>query len=134
MNYYFSESELGFYCDEVNESMPVDAVRIEEALYLSVLEGQSMGKVIGADAEGAPVLADPPEPSAEELIAQAEETRTALMQEANARIIPLQDADELGIATDEETALLTRLKRYRVILNRLDMSSAPLIEWPDMPV
>lgn len=55
MNYYFSESELGFYCDEVNESMPVDAVRIEEALYLSVLEGQSMGKVIGADAEGAPV-------------------------------------------------------------------------------
>lgn len=55
------------------------------------------------------------------------------MQAAGDAIAPLQDAEELGIATEADTALLIRWKRYRVMLNRLDTSSAPSIEWPERP-
>ena len=133
MNYYFSKSELGFYCDEVNEAIPTDAVEISEDVYLSLLEGQSKGKFISADSAGTPVLTDPPEPTQVELVAQAEDKRTALMEEANASIIPLQDAADLDIATDEEMESLRAWKRYRVLLNRVDASKVPDIEWPDKP-
>lgn len=133
MNYYFSKAELGFYCDEVNESIPADAVEISEELYFSLLEGQSTGKVIAANLAGNPILTDPPEPTAEELVAQAEETRTVLMKEANARIIPLQDAFDLGQETDEEKKLFLAWKKYRVLLNRVDTETAPDIEWPELP-
>ncbi|MEX0575228.1 tail fiber assembly protein [Enterobacter cloacae subsp. cloacae] len=46
---------------------------------------------------------------------------------------PLEDAVELGIATDEEAATLLLWKRYRVLLNRLDLSKAPDIQWPERP-
>ena len=133
MNYYFSKSELGFYCDEVNEAIPTDAVEISEDVYLSLLEGQSKGKFISADSAGTPVLTDPPEPTQVELVAQAEDKRTALMEEANASIILLQDAADLDIATDEEMESLRAWKRYRVLLNRVDTSKVPDIEWPDKP-
>ena len=133
MNYYFSKAELGFYCDEVNESIPADAVEISEEFYFSLLEGQSTGKVIGSNVEGIPFLTDPPEPTTEELVVLAEETRTVLMKEANARILPLQDAFDLGLETDEEKQLLLAWKKYRVLLNRVIASNAPGIIWPDKP-
>lgn len=68
-----------------------------------------------------------------ELIAQAEETRAQFMSEANQRIIPLQDASDLGIATDEELAQLKAWKTYRVLLSRVDVSKAPDIKWPEKP-
>jgi hypothetical protein len=133
MNYYFSESELGFYCDEVNESIPTDAVEISEELYFSLLEGQSTGKVIAANKVGIPILTDPPEQTVEELVALAEETKAALMTETNARILPLQDAFDLGLETEEEKQLLLAWKKYRVLLSRVDTETAPDIEWPEKP-
>ncbi|EHH6603082.1 tail fiber assembly protein [Escherichia coli] len=40
---------------------------------------------------------------------------------------PLLDAVELGIATDEETSLLAAWKKYRVLLNRVDKSTARIL-------
>ncbi|MBB7444214.1 tail fiber assembly protein, partial [Escherichia coli] len=40
----------------------------------------------------------------------------------------------LQIATEEEKALLAAWKTYRVLLNRVDTSTAPDIEWPAVPV
>ncbi|EOI7988446.1 tail fiber assembly protein [Enterobacter hormaechei] len=133
MNYYFSESELGFYCDEVNESIPADAVEISEELYFSLLEGQSTGKVIAANKAGIPILTDPPEQTVEELVALAEETKAVLMTETNARILPLQDAFDLGLETEEEKQLLLAWKKYRVLLSRVNTETAPDIEWPEKP-
>ncbi|EON9774816.1 tail fiber assembly protein, partial [Escherichia coli] len=48
-------------------------------------------------------------------------------------IAPLQDAVDLEIATEEETSLLEAWKKYRVLLNRVDTSTAPDIEWPVIP-
>ncbi|EGI46490.1 tail fiber assembly protein [Escherichia coli H591] len=57
-----------------------------------------------------------------------------LMQVASEHIAPLQDAADLEIATEEETSLLEAWKKYRVLLNRVDTSTAPDIEWPAVPV
>lgn len=53
--------------------------------------------------------------------------------EANRVIAPLQDAVDIGIATDAEIARLAEWKRYRVELSRIDTSKAPDIEWPVRP-
>jgi hypothetical protein len=71
----FFENNAGFYCDEVNKSTRLRG-EISEELAFSLREGQSTGKAIAADEAGNPILVDPPEPTADELIALAEETRT----------------------------------------------------------
>ncbi|ENI9457485.1 tail fiber assembly protein, partial [Escherichia coli] len=40
----------------------------------------------------------------------------------------------LEIATEEEISLLEAWKKYRVLLNRVDTSTAPDIEWPTGPI
>jgi len=57
----------------------------------------------------------------------------AEMDEANRTIAPLQDAVDIGIATDAEIARLAEWKRYRVELSRIDSGNAPKIEWPIKP-
>ncbi|HHA2045118.1 TPA: tail fiber assembly protein [Enterobacter cloacae] len=67
-------------------------------------------------------------------IATAKQERQNRLNDATEAIAPLQDAEELGMATEEEIAALTLWKRYRVMLNRLDIRNAPDIEWPEKPV
>ncbi|WP_089534902.1 tail fiber assembly protein, partial [Escherichia coli] len=57
-------------------------------------------------------------------IREAEETKNNLMQVASEHIAPLQDAADLEIATEEEISLLEAWKKYRVLLNRVDTSTA----------
>ncbi|EOF5041064.1 tail fiber assembly protein [Providencia rettgeri] len=75
-----------------------------------------------------------PPVSKEQLIAEAEQRKQILLSEATEAIAPLQDAVELDIATDKEIALLKEWKKYRVLLNRVDTSLAPNIEWPQKPL
>lgn len=74
-----------------------------------------------------------PPVSKEQLIAEAEQQKQSLLAEANNAIAPLQDAVDLDMATDEEVAQLTAWKKYRVLLNRVDTSTAPDINWPEKP-
>lgn len=74
-----------------------------------------------------------PPVSKEQLIAEAEQQKQSLLAEANNAIAPLQDAVDLDMATDEEKAQLTAWKKYRVLLNRVDTSLAPNIDWPEKP-
>ncbi|MEY5370705.1 tail fiber assembly protein [Salmonella enterica subsp. enterica serovar Corvallis] len=62
---------------------------------------------------------------------QEEETKSRLLQMASEKIAPLQDAVDLGIATDDEKAQLDEWKKYRVLVNRVDTTSP---DWPDVPV
>ncbi|EPB1285283.1 tail fiber assembly protein [Escherichia coli] len=75
----------------------------------------------------------PPERSHNALVAEAELQKSALLTVANNTIAPLQDAVDLEMATDDEQALLLAWKKYRVLLNRVDTSAAPEIEWPTQP-
>lgn len=69
-------------------------------------------------------------PNETEMAALIKTLRTA---EANEAIAPLQDAVDLGMATIEETDLLLAWKKYRVLLNRIDVLNAPDIFWPKKP-
>ncbi|HHR6093555.1 TPA: tail fiber assembly protein [Providencia alcalifaciens] len=71
--------------------------------------------------------------SKEQIIAEAEQQKQILLSEASKAIAPLQDAVDLNIAKDEEIALLKEWKKYRVLLNRIDTSLAPDIEWTQKP-
>ncbi|WP_210530740.1 tail fiber assembly protein [Pantoea ananatis] len=57
----------------------------------------------------------------------------AEMDEANRIITPLQDAEDLKMATPDETARLEAWRKYRVLLNRVDVAAAPAISWPEKP-
>ncbi|NDL64841.1 tail fiber assembly protein [Acerihabitans arboris] len=63
---------------------------------------------------------------------QASNKKQALMAAAGTQIAILQDAVDLGMATETETAALTAWKTYRVNLSRLD-TSTDNIDWPVAP-
>ncbi|WP_353242256.1 tail fiber assembly protein [Providencia sp.] len=67
------------------------------------------------------------------LVAQAEQEKIQRLDEANATIMYLQDAIEVGLDDDDYDAKLKAWKTYRVYLNRVDTSTAPDIEWPVKP-
>ena len=56
-----------------------------------------------------------------------------LLSEANEQISYLQDAIDADIATDEEKTLFAEWKKYRVLLNRVDLNQAPNINYPEKP-
>ncbi|MBH2976869.1 tail fiber assembly protein [Serratia marcescens] len=54
-------------------------------------------------------------------------------QVAATAIVPLEKAIKLGMATEEEKAALTAWETYSVLLNRVDITKAPDIKWPQQP-
>ncbi|MDC9748664.1 tail fiber assembly protein [Proteus mirabilis] len=74
-----------------------------------------------------------PKPTKEQLVLKAESDKASLIAEATIKISPLQDAVDIGNATDSEISMLRSWKEYRVNVNRVDSSLAPDIEWPQKP-
>lgn len=136
---FYSATTNGFYpyslFDEYTKagSMPSDLIEITERWYNYLLDGQSGGKMITPNEYGSPVLSDPPAPTKDEIIAAAEAQKQRLSVDATAAVAPLQDAVDLGIATQTEVSQLQEWKKYRVLLNRVNTSTAPNIEWPSLP-
>lgn len=56
-----------------------------------------------------------------------------LLSEINEEIAYLQDAIDADIATDAEKTRFAALKKYRVLITRIDVNQAPDIEWPVKP-
>ena len=54
--YFYSVSTSGFYTPDIHPTMPSDVVEITAEYYQSLLEGQSTGLQITADAQGYPIL------------------------------------------------------------------------------
>lgn len=67
------------------------------------------------------------------LVNEAASKKNDLMSEATSQILPLQDAVDVDMATEEEREKLVEWKKYRVLLNRVDVALAPDIEWPVKP-
>lgn len=55
------------------------------------------------------------------------------MSFATNHISTLQDAVDLGMATEAEETSLTAWRTYRVLLSRVDTSAAPDVVWPELP-
>ena len=65
-------------------------------------------------------------------IREAEEKKARLIQEATDNIAILQDAVNLEIATNEENSQLDSWRKYRVLVSRIDTSTAPDIVWTEL--
>lgn len=64
MTLYYSQSNGGFYDDQIHSRLPEDAVAISPEQHTALLAGQSNGQVIMPNKAGQPVLAEqPPSPS-----------------------------------------------------------------------
>ncbi|ORM75140.1 phage tail protein [Pantoea deleyi] len=130
----YSPSTNAFYDTSINLVIPDDAVKITDKKWSDLLSGQAEGKLIACGADMLPCLTEPPPPTAEELISQAEDKRSRLRAEADAAIQPLQDASDLGIATDDEASQLVAWRKYRVMLMRINVEDTVSIAWPEVPV
>ena len=65
---FYSAQTGGFYDAAIHgAAIPADAVEISEAAHAALIEGQSQGKRIVADANGFPVLDDQPAPTVSEI-------------------------------------------------------------------
>ncbi|MEQ1965789.1 tail fiber assembly protein [Xenorhabdus nematophila] len=80
----------------------------------------------------ADAIANPP-PTPAQLQQWAEREKQYLLGVAREKIDICQDAVDLDIATDTEKNALTEWRRYRVLLNRVDCTTAPDIQWPEQP-
>ncbi|MDC9620153.1 tail fiber assembly protein [Xenorhabdus sp. XENO-7] len=113
---------------------PADGIEVDESVYLEFVANrppEGKRRVVGEN--GLPAWGDIPPPTPEELQQRAERKKQYLMSQASNSIAPLQDAVDLKMAIDSEQATLTGWKKYRVLLNRVDCSTAPDIDWPKAP-
>ncbi len=69
------------------------------------------------------------------LAAQVKQQRDAALHEATTRIAPLQDAVDLGMATEAEAEQLRQWKVYRVQLSRIEQQAGfpASVDWPAAP-
>lgn len=95
---------------------------------------------VGADLSGRVVDGKIQMPSAAEqkrahALAAAQGERDVRLQAAERALAPLQDAADLGIATEAEQEALLAWKRYRVLLNRVPTQAGypETIDWPQVP-
>lgn len=65
---FYAKSTGGFYDRAMHgDNIPTDAVEITIEEHAALIDGQSNGKRIVSDADGKPVLADPPAPTTAEI-------------------------------------------------------------------
>ena len=64
---------------------------------------------------------------------QALTKKNQFLAEAASQLSYLQDAVDSQIASEQEAQLLVEWKKYRVLINRIDIELAPNIEWPNQP-
>jgi len=140
MSYFYSAINNCAYAGELYEdyilakNWPADAKEISISDYNEYfIQPPPQGKERTANKNGLLSWTDLPELSKDDLIKTAEFELQRYRTKANDYITPLQDAVDLGIATDNELAKLKCWKEYRVALNRLDINQAPDIEWPKSP-
>ncbi|EAQ4622705.1 phage tail protein [Salmonella enterica] len=132
--YIYDAKTNGFYPVLLKESYelagtwPKAGVEVTEEEYKALMDGQSTGKVVSADSEGKPVLAD----IEIDYVALATAERDRRMAVVTARINQLTEAQDDGDITGDELTELATLREVRTKLRRLDLSTAPDIDWPDM--
>ncbi|MDX7989451.1 tail fiber assembly protein [Xenorhabdus sp. 12] len=131
-NSFFPKVLMQNYINSGN--WPDDGIEVDEDIF-SEFAGNipPEGKIRVAGEDGLPRWADVAPPTKEEIQYQAEVKKKKLMVKTQNKIAPLQDAIDLRIATEEEELAYNELRKYRVMLNRVDCKTAPNIQWPEQP-
>lgn len=114
--------------------IPADAVEITSAYHAELLAGQSESKVIAWDADGYPVLIDPPPPTPASLAAIERVWRDAKLAATDGVVSRHRDELEEGIATTLTLEQYAELQAYRRLLrNWPEAGEFPLIDHRPLP-
>ncbi|MEA9393478.1 tail fiber assembly protein [Acerihabitans sp. TG2] len=125
---YFTKN-IGFTFSPFSD----ESIEITHNEWESLVLGQSEGKIITALDGDKPFLSEPPELTYEEEILIAKRHQQHLRKMAELAITPLLDAVDFDIATEKEENHLRAWKLYRIAVNRVDVSHASDINWPESP-
>ena len=110
---FASKTTRGFYDAAIHgDNMPDDVVEITAEEHAALLDGQSDGKLIDFDEEGRPFLADPPQPTMEQLQELANSEARAYLSSTDWYVIRLQ---ETGQDVPEEILEARSQARFRVV-------------------
>ncbi|MGK0688369.1 tail fiber assembly protein [Serratia marcescens] len=137
--YFFSKTTCSFYPAELLEdyksagTLPDDAIPVTDAAYETYTGIPPDGKIRGASNRGQPAWVDIPESTKEDSVLLATMKKQRLMADAEEIITPLARAVKLGMATEDEAAVLLAWERYTVLLSRIDPQQGRSIEWPELP-
>lgn len=122
MTIYYSGNPRGFYDDRLHgENIPEGAKEITSEQHQALLDGQSQGKIIREDADGYPVLIEPPPLTPEEVAAIERNWRDAKLAATDGDVTRHRDEVEEGSATTLSAEQYTALQAYRRRLR----------EWPE---
>lgn len=125
---YYSPSTGSTYLEGVHVC-PDDAIPISDERYLSVIACRVDGKVRGHDAEGLPILIDPPPLSAEELEQVERVWRDAQLVQTDSLVVRHRDEVEDGSTTTLTAEQYAELQAFRRALrNWPEGDEFPLIE------
>lgn len=124
---FYSKTTCGFYSREIHgDKIPADAVEITDAEHAALINGQSQGKRIVADAAGRPMLQDPPAPTTAELAVQVRADRDRRLTESDWIVTK---SAESGVATP--AAWATYRQALRDVPAQAGFPSS--VTWPQKP-
>lgn len=124
MTIHYSAITNGFYRD--GDKLPMDVIEITQQQLDDLMHRQEQGFIIVPNHDGYPTAVE----NTVDPIEAATVNKTQMRMMADDEISWLQDAVDVGIATDEETAALAAWKKYRVLLMRVDTADPA---WPTPP-
>lgn len=118
--FFYSKSTRGFYVSEIHgENVPSDSIEITSEEHAALLAGQSAGRIITADSNGHPMLADPPPPSIDDLRAARRREIETAYQQAVATVTA-------GYTQDERDSWAMQMSEARSVLAD-SVSPSPLL-------
>lgn len=114
MAIYYSSNPRGFYFDHMHgDNIPEGAKEITSEQHQTLIDGQSQGKIIREDADGYPVLIEPPPLTPEEVAALERNWRDAKLAATDGDVTRHRDEVEEGSATTLSAEQYTALQAYR---------------------
>lgn len=139
MGYVYRPKTGAFYSDLLEAdyraagTWPGFFVRVTDEDYRNLMEGLAQGKMIVPNKQCYPVLQERPAPSRDELIAEAEEKRRALIESAlqSVSVIQLKQMNGRSL-TDKEVARLNDVLDYIEALEATETDAAPDIHWSEL--
>ncbi|WEK38686.1 MAG: phage tail assembly chaperone [Candidatus Brevundimonas colombiensis] len=136
MTIFYSPSTGAFYDDAFWDApLPDDATEVSAEDHAALLEASSLGKVIQAGPDGAPVAVDAPAPPFETLAQRVRRRRDAEIADLRWMIDRHRDETEMErtttLSADAYAALLDHIQALRDVPAQADFPDA--IDWPVLP-
>ncbi|MCP3749615.1 phage tail assembly chaperone [Pseudomonas sp. SBB6] len=124
MHIFYSHASGGFYAPCVHSEMPADSVALTDKQYQALKKGLELGKRIGLDVDGVPILIDPPPLSAEEVAAMERKWRDSQLVATQWLVARYSEEQSLSLATTNTPEQIAVLLGYRQSLR----------DWPQSEV